>query len=197
MRTGEIQSRLSNDVSGAQSAVTDTFTNAIATMITVFGTIVTMFYLSPPLTLVSFVFLPLILFFTFKVGNMRRKSTRATQESLASLNALMQETLSVSGVLLIKTFGRKKFARSQFEAENQKLTELSIRQQILGRWFFMGMNVFVTLLPVSLYIVAGFLIIYVPGSTHITVGSLIALQQILSSSSTKARLSNGEHTRSY
>src|SRR5436305_589363 len=102
------------------------------------------------------------------------KSTRATQQSLASLNTLMQETLSISGMLLIKTFGRKKFAQRQFEVENRKLTELSIHQQMLGRWFFMGMNIFTTLAPVSLYIVAGLLIIYVPGSTHITVGSLIA-----------------------
>jgi ATP-binding cassette subfamily B protein len=174
MRTGEVQSRLSNDVGSAQSAVTDTFTNAIATVMTVFGTIAAMFYLSPPLTLVSIVFLPLFLFFTFRVGNVRRTSTRATQQSLASLNTLMQETLSISGMLLIKTFGRKKFAQCQFEAENQKLTELSIHQQMLGRWFFMGMNIFMTLMPVSLYIVAGLLMIYVPDSTHITVGSLIA-----------------------
>lgn len=177
-RTGEIQSRLSNDVASAQSAVTDTFTNAMTTIVTVFGTIAAMFYLSPSLTLVSFILLPLFLFFTFRVGNVRRKSVKATQQSLASLNALMQETLSISGMLLIKTFGRKKFAQHQFEAENQKLTELSIRQQMLGRWFFMGMNVFMTLMPVSLCIVAGLLLIYVPRSIHITVGILFAFLTI-------------------
>ena len=173
-RTGEIQSRLSNDVASVQSAVTDTFTNAMTTVMTVIGTITALFYLSPLLTLISFVFLPLFLFFTLRVGNVRKKSVEATQQSLASLNALMQETLSVSGMLLIKTFGRKKFAQHQFEAENQKLTELSIRQQILGRWFFMGMNVFMILIPVALCIMAGFLLIYGPRSTHITIGVLFA-----------------------
>src|SRR5947207_2843444 len=116
-RTGEIQSRLSNDVSGAQVAVTETFTSAVSSIIGMLATIVAMFYLSPFLALISFALLPLFLFFTFRVGNVRRQSGRATQQSMASLNALMQETLSVSGILLIKTFGRKQFAQEQFDDE--------------------------------------------------------------------------------
>lgn len=174
MRTGEIQSRLSNDVGSAQTAVTDTFTIATTNIITAIGTIIAMFYLSPWLTLVSFIFLPAFLYFTIKVGKVRRNSVRATQESLAALNALMQETLSVSGILLIKTFGRKKFANSQFASENKKLTQLSIRQQMVGRWFFMFINTYTSLMPMALYIVAGFIIIYNPAHIHISIGVLIA-----------------------
>ena len=174
MRTGEIQSRLSNDVSGAQTAVTDTFINAVSSIITTLGTIVAMLYLSPLLTLVSFVFLPVFLYFTLRVGNVRRRSTSATQKSLASLNALMQETLSISGVLLIKMFGRKALARQLFRVENQKLTDLSIRQQMVGRWLFMFMNTFSVLMPVATYITAGLLIAYAPDRAHITMGKLVS-----------------------
>lgn len=174
MRTGEIQSRLSNDVSGAQAAVTDTFSSAITSIVSLIVTVVAMLYLSPLLTLVSFILLPVFLSFTFKVGNVRREFMRATRESLASLNVLMQETLSVSGVLLIKIFGRKKFAQDQFNSENRKLTELSIRQQMVGRWFFMFMGAFSSITPVILYLVAGWILIYNPGAAHITIGDLIA-----------------------
>ena len=174
-RTGEIQSRLSNDVSGAQVAVTETFTSAVSSIIGMLATIVAMFYLSPFLALISFALLPLFLFFTFRVGNVRRQSGRATQQSMASLNALMQETLSVSGILLIKTFGRKQFAQEQFDDENHKLTELSLRQQMVGLWFFMFVSTFSAFTPVILYILAGWQIInhsFLLGS--ITIGSLIA-----------------------
>lgn len=174
MRTGEIQSRLSNDVSSAQSAVTDTITALITNMIVVIGTVVAMLYLSPLLTIITFLFLPLFLFFAIRVGNARRVSLGATQQSLASLTALMQETLSVSGVLLIKTFGRRKFAQHQFEAKNQKLMELSIRQQLLGRWFVMFVSTFTTLIPIILYVVAGLVVALFPDSTHISVGTLVA-----------------------
>lgn len=174
MPTGEIQSRLSNDVGGAQSTVTDTFTSFVTNIATVIGAIIAMLYLNPLLTVISFIFLPFFLFFSFKVGNIRRKAVKETQQSLASLNAWMQETLSVSGVLLIKTFGRKKFAQSEFEAENQKYVDLSIRQQIVGRWFFMLMKDFFVLSPIILVLVAGLLIIYGHGGNQLTIGKLVA-----------------------
>ncbi|BCL83202.1 multidrug ABC transporter ATP-binding protein [Ktedonobacteria bacterium brp13] len=174
MHTGEVQSRLSNDVGSAQSAVTDTFTTLVTNLAVVSGTVIAMIYLNPWLTLISFAFLPFFLFFAFRVGGAQRKSVKATQQSLASLTALMHETLSVSGILLIKTFGRKKFAQSQFEGRNQELMELSLYQQILGRWFFMFMNTFMTLMPVILYMVAGFLTIDMPGSFNISIGTLFA-----------------------
>jgi ATP-binding cassette, subfamily B, bacterial len=174
MPTGEMQSRLSNDVNSAQSAVTDTFTNVITNFMTVLGTVIAMLYLSPLLTLISFALLPVFLLFSLKVGNARRVVTKQTQQSLASLTAWMQETLSVSGILLIKAFGRKQFAQSQFETENQKFAELSVRQQLIGRWFLMFMNDFFIITPVLLALVAGIVMIYRPGGESITIGKLIA-----------------------
>ena len=174
MRAGEVLSRLSNDVSEAQGAITDTFSSVFTNLVMLIGTVVVMIILSPPLTLISFILLPLFLYFTIRVGNVRRVSTRATRESLASLTILLQETLSVSGILLIKCFGRKTFALDQFKTENRHLTDLSIHQQMVGRWFFMLMGAFSSIMPVILYVVAGWIFIYAPGFAHITIGVLIA-----------------------
>src|SRR5215469_906503 len=173
-RSGEIQSRLSNDISSVQFSVTNTFTNLIMQLFSAIGTIIALCYLSPLLTLVSLSCLPVFLLLAFKTGKKRRHSTKATQQKLAELNVLMQETLSISGILLIKIFGRKHFAQGQFAAENQKLTELSIRQQMLGRWLLMLMNTFTTLIPVAIALTAGVFLIYLPHSFGVTLGSLFA-----------------------
>jgi ATP-binding cassette, subfamily B, bacterial len=173
-RAGELQSRLSNDVSSAQVTVTETFVTLITNIVMVLGTIVAMLYLSPVLTLASCLIVPVFLYFALRAGNARRKTLKATQQSLAMLTALMQETLSISGILLIKTFGRRRLAQNQFEAKNQELTELSIHQQMLGRWLLMFVNTFIALLPAILFMCAGFLIIYVPAYAHITIGTLVA-----------------------
>ena len=158
-RTGEIQSRLSNDVGGVQGVVTNTAASIVSNVATVLSTIIAMLVLSPLLTLISLGLLPLFLWFTYKVGNVRRITSKETQKSMASLTAMMQETLSVSGILLIKTFGRQKYALGQFEKENQNLTALEIRQQMIGRWFFMFIGTFFSIIPAVVYLVAGLQII--------------------------------------
>jgi ATP-binding cassette, subfamily B, bacterial len=158
-RTGEIQSRLSNDVGGVQGVVTNTATSIVSNIATVLSTIIAMLILSRILTLISLGLLPLFLWFTYKVGKVRRITSKETQKSMASLTAMMQETLSVSGILLIKTFGRQKYALGQFEKENQNLTELEIRQQMIGRWFFMFIGTFFSVIPAIVYLVAGLQII--------------------------------------
>jgi len=172
--TGEMQSRLSNDVNGAQDAVTQMFTGLITNLVTVCGTVIAMLYLSPLLTLISFLLLPVFLLLSSRVGDGRREAIKETQESLAALTVWMQETLSVSGILLIKAFGRKNFARHHFEEANQKLTDLSMRQLMVGRFFFMIMHSFFVLAPIMLTLVAGLLIIYMPGVSDITIGKLVA-----------------------
>lgn len=158
-RTGEIQSRLSNDVGGVQGVVTDTATSIVSNVATTLSTIIAMAIISPLLTLVSLGLLPLFLWITYKVGNIRRLTSKETQKSMASLTAMMQETLSVSGILLMKTFGRQKLARQQFEEENQHLTNLEIRQQMIGRWFFMFIGTFFSVMPAIVYLIAGWQII--------------------------------------
>ena len=158
-RTGEIQSRLSNDVGGVQNVITNTATSIVSNFSTAISTIIAMFILSPTLTIVSLFMLPLFLWFTTKVGNIRRQTSKETQKSMASLTAMMQETLSVSGILLIKTFGRQKYAQDQFEKENQQLANLEVRQQMIGRWFFMFIGTFFSVMPALVYLIAGLIMI--------------------------------------
>jgi ATP-binding cassette subfamily B protein len=179
-RTGEIQSRLSNDVGGVQGVVTNTATSIVSNVSTVLSTIIAMIFISPLLTLVSLGLLPLFLWITYKVGNVRRTTSKETQKSLASLTAIMQETLSVSGILLIKTFGRQEYAQERFEKENQKLTNLEVRQQMIGRWFFMFIGVFFSITPAIIYLIAGWLIIRNPLHAGITLGGIVAFTTLQS-----------------
>ena len=175
-RTGEIQSRLSNDIQGAQTAITDTFVTALTAFLSAVVTIVAMVYISPLLTLISIILLPLFLGINYRAGKVRRHLSSSTQKMLASMSATMQETLSVSGVLLIKTLGRQSFVQRRFKEENEKLTDLGIHQQMVGRSIMFFFNTFFAFAPAIIYIVAGLQIIYssnqAPGG--ITVGGIVA-----------------------
>ena len=178
-RTGEIQSRLSNDVNGVQGVVTNTATSIVANISTVISTIIAMLFLSPLLTLISLGLLPVFLWITTKVGNVRRVTSKETQQSMASLTSMMQETLSVSGILLMKTFGRQQYAQDIFVKENQHLTDLEIRQQMIGRWFFMFINIFFSITPAIVYLVAGWQII-TDSDPFMTLGRIVAFTTLQS-----------------
>ena len=178
-RTGEIQSRLSNDVGGVQSVVTDTATSIVSNISTFVSTLIAMLILSPLLTLVSLGVLPIFLLITYKVGNIRRSTSKDTQKSLATLTSMMQETLSVSGILLVKTFGRQKYAQDQFETENQKLTNLEVRQQMIGRWFFMLIGTFFSITPALIYLIAGWQAIHGNAALY-SFGTIVAFTTLQS-----------------
>ncbi len=178
-RTGEIQSRLSNDVGGVQSVVTDTATSIVSNVSTFVSTLIAMLILSPLLTLVSLGVLPIFLLITYKVGNIRRSTSKDTQKSLATLTSMMQETLSVSGILLVKTFGRQKYAQDQFETENQKLTNLEVRQQMIGRWFFMLIGTFFSITPALIYLIAGWQAIHGNAALY-SFGTIVAFTTLQS-----------------
>src|SRR6266436_6534244 len=165
-RTGEIQSRLSNDVGGVQAVVTNTATSIVSNISTALSTIIAMLFISPPLTLISLGLLPIFLWITYKIGNVRRMTS--------------QETLSVSGILLTKTFGRQQYAQERFEKENQNLTNLEVRQQMIGRWFFMFIGVFFSITPAIVYLIAGWLIIHNPLHPGITLGGIVAFTTLQS-----------------
>jgi ATP-binding cassette, subfamily B, bacterial len=179
-RTGEIQSRLSNDVGGVENVVTGTATSIVSNVSTFVSTVIAMLFLSPLLSAISLGLLPLFVWITYKVGNVRRSTSKETQESMAALTATMQETLSVSGILLIKTFGRQKRAQREFEDENQRLTSLEIRQQMIGRWFFMFIGTFFSITPAIIYLVAGWMIISSPLHPAITLGGIVAFTTLQS-----------------
>jgi ATP-binding cassette subfamily B protein len=178
-RTGEIQSRLSNDVNGVQGVVTSTASGIVANVATVISTIIAMMILSPLLTLVSLGLLPIFVWITMKLGNVRRTLSKETQQSMASLTAMMQETLSVSGILLMKTFGRQKYAQTLFDRENQNLMDLEVRQQMVGRWFFMFINAFFSVTPPIVYLIAGWQIIS-KSDPFMTFGTIVAFTTLQS-----------------
>jgi ATP-binding cassette subfamily B protein len=161
-RTGEIQSRLSNDVGGVQAVLTDTAASLLSNLTIVISTVVAMFILSPPLTFLSLAILPLFLVLSRKVGRVRRELSGRTQESLADLTAIMQESLSVSGILLSKAFGRQSYEIERFSKENRRLSSLEIRKTMVGRGFFSLVQIFFSIAPAFVYLLAGWL--YLRGS---------------------------------
>lgn len=184
-RTGEIQSRLSNDIGGVQSVVTDTATSVVSNVTVALSTIIGMIFLDWRLTLLSLGLLPLFLWMTYRIGNVRRAISKDTQISLAELSAMVEETLSVSGVLLTKTFGRQKQEIERFGKENQKLVGLQIRQQMIGRWFMMLISTFFSITPALVYLLLGYLA-FGPGhhaspqNTGELVGTLVAFTTLQS-----------------
>jgi ATP-binding cassette subfamily B protein len=158
-RTGEIQSRLSNDVEGVQAVLTDTASSILANVAIVISTVAVMFVLSWQLTLLSLAILPLFLWMSQRVGKIRREVSGRTQESLADLTAIMQETLSVSGILLSKAFGRQAHEIERFGKENERLSKLEVRRSMIGRGFFSLVQIFFSITPAFVYLVAGYLLL--------------------------------------
>src|SRR5829696_2231358 len=135
-RTGEIQSRLANDVGGVQSVVTDTAASITSNVAVSLSTIVAMFLIDWRLTLLSLGMLPFFLYLTYRVGKVRREVSGETQRLFSNDTATTEETLSVSGILLGKTFGAQERAVNRFRGLNLELARLQIRQAMVGRWFF-------------------------------------------------------------
>ncbi|MDP9226099.1 MAG: ABC transporter ATP-binding protein/permease [Actinomycetota bacterium] len=181
-RTGEIQSRLSNDVGGVQSVLTDTASGILANVTTVLSTVVAMAILSWQLTVLSLAILPIFLMLSRKVGKVRREVSGLTQESLADLTAIMQETLSVSGILLSKAFGRQAYEIERFQKENRRLSELEIRQTMVGRGFFSMVQIFFSITPAFVYLLGGYLLLrgHYSGSPANLAGTIVTFTTLQS-----------------
>ncbi len=177
-RTGEIQSRLSNDVGGVQSVVTDTASNVLANVVVIISTLVAMLYISVQLTVLSLALMPLFLWLTVKVGRARREVATNTQKTLADLTAITEETLSVSGILLSKSFGRQRHEIGRFRDENQRLTGLQIRQTMIGRSFFAVVGTFFSITPALVYLVSGWVLSNDPNG--INYGDIVAFTTLQS-----------------
>ena len=172
-RTGEIQSRLQNDVAGIQTVVTDTASSILANIVIVVSTVVAMTILSWQLTLLSLFVVPGFIYLTYRVGRIRRRIAASTQESLAEMSAITEETLSVSGILLAKVFDRSQDAIERYERENRRLAGLQVRQQMVGRTFFALVQTFFSITPALVYLVAG-LVISGGGAPAISAGTIVA-----------------------
>ncbi|MDQ3963630.1 MAG: ABC transporter ATP-binding protein/permease [Actinomycetota bacterium] len=177
-RTGEIQSRLSNDVGGVQGVLTDTASSIVANVTVAISTIVAMALLSWELTVLSLAILPVFMWLSRKVGRVRREVSGQTQESLADLTAHMQETLSVSGILLSKAFGRQSFEIDRFRQHNARLSKLEIKRTMVGRGFFALVQIFFSITPAFVYFVAGVLVLR--GDNSISAGTIVAITTLQS-----------------
>ena len=178
-RTGEIQSRLANDVGGVQSVVTDTASSFTSNLATALSTIIAMFIIDWRLTFLSLGLTPFFLYLTYRVGKVRREVSEETQKSLAEMSAMTQETLSVSGILLSKTFGQQENAVRRFRGINQVLAGLQIRQAMVGRWFFMIIGTIFSITPAFVYWLAGYLAINGDPSAP-TIGDIVAFTTLQS-----------------
>jgi ATP-binding cassette, subfamily B, bacterial len=165
-RTGDLQSRLQNDVGGVQSVVTNTASSVLSNVVTVLSTVVAMLLLSWQLTALSFAVVPVFVYLTWRVGRARRQLSKETQESLAELSTLTEETLSVSGVLLAKTFDRQRDAIERYREGNRRLAWLQVRQQMVGRSFFALVQVFFSASPALIFLVAGY--------SNLSLGTIVA-----------------------
>lgn len=172
-RTGEIQTRLISDVAGIQNVVSSTITEQLSNLAIVVSTLVAMTIMDWRLTLLSVGMVPLFMIIGKGVGEYARKVRTGTQEQTAELNSMMQETLSVSGILLTKTAGNGDVLLQRFDKENLELAKWQIKGQVVMYLFFGMIRLITQVSPAVVYWLAGWLLIS-QGDTSITVGKLVA-----------------------
>ena len=178
-RTGEIQSRLSNDVGGIQSVVTDTAASVTNNVAVVISTVIAMLFIDWRLTALSLVMLPVFAFIANRVGKVRRAASTETQKSLADMTAATEETLSVSGILLSKTFGAQQASIDKFATLNQRVARNQLRQAMVGRWFFALIGTIMSIIPAFVYWLAGYLAIHHDPHPP-TIGDIVAFTTLQS-----------------
>ncbi|HET7573402.1 MAG TPA: ABC transporter ATP-binding protein [Gaiellaceae bacterium] len=171
-RTGEVQSRISNDIGGVQSVVTNTATSIASNVTTVVATAVGMLLLSWKLALFAFALIPVFTVLTRRVGQERRKIAKTTQETLADISSLVQESLSVSGILLGKTMGRGAELADRFERDSLRLADLEVRQRMAGRWVMASIQTSFAVMPAAVYWFGGLALAH--GSHAVSVPTLVA-----------------------
>jgi len=174
-KTGVIQSRLQNDVGGVAGVLNNTISSVIGNTVTVIAALVSMLVLSWQLTLVSVVLLPVLVLAQRRVGQVRARIAAKTQESLSEMTAITQEALSVSGILLAKSFTRQGAETQRYADENENQIDLQVRQQMSGQWFFAMVNIFLSIIPAVVYLVAAWLILR---DVPVTAGTIVAFTTV-------------------
>lgn len=177
-KTGVIQSRLQNDVGGVASVLSNTVSSVVGNTVTVIASLVSMILLSWQLTLVSVIITPLLVFVQRRVGQIRARIATKTQESLSEMTSMTQESLGVSGILLSKLFGRSHDETARYSAENDRQISLQVRQAMTGQWFFAMVSLFISVLPVVIYVLAAW--IMQAGQLALTAGTIVAFTTVQS-----------------
>jgi ATP-binding cassette subfamily B protein len=167
-RTGEIQSRIANDIGGVQSVVTSTATSIVSNITTVLATVVAMLLLDWRLAAFSLAITPVFVLVARRVGDQRRKISSVRQGAMADISSLVQESLSVSGILLGKTMGRGPQLAERFEGESERLADLEVRSRMAGRWMMAFVQTSFAVMPALVYLFAGL----APGAASI--GTIVA-----------------------
>lgn len=175
-KTGVIQSRLQNDVGGVSGVLTNTVTSILGNAVTVIASLVAMILIDARLTLIAVVLLPVLVIVQRRVGQVRARIAGQTQESLSELSAITQETLSVSGILLSKSFNRQHTESARFDAENDNQVRLQVRRAMSGQGFFAVVQVIMSSVPAVIYLVSGYLI--GGGAGGLTAGTIVAFTTV-------------------
>jgi ATP-binding cassette subfamily B protein len=171
-RTGEVQSRIANDIGGVQSVVTSTATSIVSSVTTVLATIVAMFALDWRLAAFSLALLPFFVWLTRRVGRERKRITSERQGRMADMSSLVEESLSVSGILLGKTMGRAPELAERFTRESADLADLEVRSRMAGRWRMASVQMAFAIMPALVYWFAGYTMAH--GSAAISIGTVVA-----------------------
>jgi ATP-binding cassette subfamily B protein len=175
-KTGVIQSRLQNDVGGVASVLQNTVSGVVGNIVTVVAAFVAMVALNWQLTLIAVVLMPFLVVAQRRVGQVRARIATKTQESLSDMTAITQESLSVSGILLSKSFNRQPDEIAKYSAENANLVRLQVRQAMSGQYFFALVTIFLSSIPAIVYLVAGWLI--TDGNVALTAGTIVAFTNV-------------------
>jgi ATP-binding cassette subfamily B protein len=178
-KTGHIQSRLANDVAAVRTVLTDTATSILSTTVTVTAALISMLVLSWPLTILTLILMPVFVVVQLRVGRRRQRLAKETQESLSEMTAITQESLSVSGILLSKVFGRGEAEVERYREANREQMRLQVHQAMTGRAFFAIVQTFFAITPALLYLAAGLMLTgRVPGGADLTTGTLVAFTTV-------------------
>ena len=171
-RTGEVQSRIANDIGGMQATVTSTATSLVSNLTAVVAAVVAMVALDWRLTVVSLVLLPVFVWVARKVGRERKKIATQRQRQMAAMSAIVTESLSVSGILLGRTMGRADSLTRDFSAESENLVDLEVRSNMQGRWRMAVIGIVMSAMPALLYWAAG--LTGGHGGASVSIGTLVA-----------------------
>ncbi|WP_413466778.1 ABC transporter ATP-binding protein [Microbacterium sp. LRZ72] len=175
-KTGVIQSRLQNDVGGVAGVLTNAMTSILGNTVTVVASLVAMILIDWRLTIIAVVMLPGLVWVQRRVGRVRARIATQTQESLSQLTAITQETLSVSGILLSKSFNRQSGEIARYAGENATQVGLQVRLAMSGQWFFGLVNVIMSSVPAVIYLVAGLFL--ADGAPDISAGVIVAFTTV-------------------
>lgn len=175
-KTGVIQSRLQNDVGGVSGVLTNTVTSILGNVVTVIASLVAMILIDWRLTLIAVVLMPFLVIVQRRVGQVRARIAGQTQESLSELTAITQETLSVSGILLSKSFNRQRTESARYADENLNQVRLQVKRAMSGQGFFAVVQVLMASVPAVIYLVSGY---FISGGTDaITAGTIVAFTTV-------------------